>query len=154
MLSEIVTELVGEYIFRRCLAGYRYSLLSALGCGVGKPVDFWKGYPCYKLYFTCNDNGSLLKLGASGDFSEKEKGENFGRFKIAIDPLQIHTARQTGITYTDIPHELIVHVGFYKKEVPKTTFNRVIRAAAYYNGAFGFNYTPNGDYNGFAVEDF
>lgn len=155
MLGKMVTSLIGEYNFKMYLARYKYDLLSALGDQLGKPTNIWEGYPCHKLYFTCHNNGFLHRLGAKKGFSEKEiEKYHFGRFKIAVDPLQALIARQEGFSINNFPHELIVDIGFYKKEAPKTIQDRITEAAVFYNAVFGFNYNRLDEYNGFAEGSF
>lgn len=140
MLDKIITELVVEYNFQMHMAKYGGRLLAVLGDGINRPVDSWKGYPCYRVYFICNNRGFLRRLGNRRDFPEEETEKyNLGRFKVAVDQAHIHAAQKAGIKSIDFLHEKIINVRFYKKDVPRNIVERMEGAAAFYNAEFAFN---------------
>lgn len=150
-LDRIANDFIAEYNFERHMTKHEGRLLSVLGDQLGRPIGFWKEHPCHGLYFMCNSLGVLKRFGSRQEFSEKEIEKYYvGRFKVAVALTHIHAARLAGITGIDFPHERIVSVKFYKKEVPGRIMERITITGKYYNGEFGFN--P--DYNGFTAGNF
>ncbi len=151
MLEAITKELIGEYNFRRHLTRQEGYLLSELGYKIGEPLDLWKGFTVYKLYFTCDTRGILTKLGVLKEFS-KEDIENayLGRFKIIVDQAKVDTADRTGLGM-ELFQEQIIDLEFYTKDVPVKIRNRIAKAASLYNGKFGFDYDYKESYDGFTA---
>ena len=150
----MVNRLIGEYNYEKHFARYRSRLLSALGDDIGKPFDLWNGLPCYGLYFTCDNNGFIRKLGDRKGFSDKEMETNyFGRYKIAVDfQPQIHAAGLAGPSYNNASfRHLIIQVKVYRKEVPKIIIPRLLETGKVYNEEFGYYLPENGEYDGFTA---
>src|SRR3989344_44848 len=149
MLEGTVRELVAFYNVQRIItAKYNGDLYSTLGTNKDKPNTFWKGYPCYKVYFLCNQGGILYKLGDQDSFSGQERGQYLlGRFKLAVDQVQLQAAKKAGMK-TDFRHQRILRLKIISGSAVhdlEELKDRIEITGVRYNQEFGFD--P--DYNGF-----